>query len=150
MNRPLYDGVKNEWVKEEIDLSIFTGKPKVWIRFSLHTDQYVEKDGFYFDELEVRAVQNVSGTDDDKTILVNKLYPNVWYGQMTVYAHGVPVTSNTTVTIQDVMGRTVGKYSIHAETFEVDASFLSNGIYTYELSDGNLKIATGKVVVIHP
>jgi carboxypeptidase T len=149
LNSPLYDGVKNEWVNEEIDLSIFTGKPRVWIRFALNSDQYTERDGFYFDELEVRAVQNVSGTDDGKTPLVNKLFPNLWSGQMTVYAHGVPVTSNNTLTIHDVMGRTVGKYAIHAETFEVDASHLSNGIYTYEWSDGNLKIATGKVVVIH-
>ena len=147
-NSPLYDGVKNEWVKEEIDLSAFIGASKVWIRFALQTDQYEERDGFYFDEMEIRAVQNTSDIQDE-LIKSPTIFPTIWSGQLQVHTSGMPVSENTFLNIYDAMGRSVFRFKIKAESFEVDASILPNGIYYYELSDVKLKKATGKLVVVN-
>ncbi len=48
----VYDGVRTEWVKEEIDLSSLSGK-QVKVRFELHTDSYEQKDGWYIDDIGI-------------------------------------------------------------------------------------------------
>ncbi len=147
-NSPVYDGVFNDWVKEEIDLSAFAGSPKVWIRFTLRTDSYVERDGFYFDEMEIKAVKNTSGTQDDFKV-TPAIFPNIWSGQIQVHISGLTVSDHTYINIYDAMGQIIYRSSIKAESFDVDASTLKNGIYYYELSDGALKKGTGKLVVMN-
>jgi len=48
----VYDGLMQEWVKEEIDLSPLVGQ-KVKIRFEFHSDSYEQRDGWYVDDIEV-------------------------------------------------------------------------------------------------
>ncbi|MEE9165840.1 MAG: M14 family zinc carboxypeptidase [Candidatus Neomarinimicrobiota bacterium] len=50
---PGYDGTQLEWVPETVDLSHFDGEPEVFVGFVLRSDQYVQGDGFYLDDLEV-------------------------------------------------------------------------------------------------
>jgi len=49
-----YDG-KSDWVEEFVDLSAFMGEPQVYFRFYLTTDLFVNKDGFYFDDFQIRG-----------------------------------------------------------------------------------------------
>lgn len=49
---PIYDGLRNEWVKEEISLAQFGGN-QVKLRFELRTDGSVQKDGWYIDDIGV-------------------------------------------------------------------------------------------------
>lgn len=50
--KPLYQGLKNSWVKESIDLSSYLGQ-SVLFRFRLISDGTVQKDGFYFDDFKI-------------------------------------------------------------------------------------------------
>ncbi len=52
---PVYHGYQTDWVKEQLSLKDFIGGP-AWIRFKIVSDQAVEEDGFYFDDLEVVKV----------------------------------------------------------------------------------------------
>lgn len=63
-NEPLYDGFQDEWVKEIIDLTDFTGK-EILLRFSLvssHTGWWplppATEEGFYFDEFSVLRIDS--------------------------------------------------------------------------------------------
>ena len=49
---PLYDGIKSNWVREEMSLSGFTSS-QVKFRFQLRTDGAVVRDGWYVDDIAV-------------------------------------------------------------------------------------------------
>ncbi|NWG29428.1 MAG: immune inhibitor A [Ignavibacteriaceae bacterium] len=49
---PLYDGTNSTWVKEEISLASYISS-QVKIRFELLSDEYIEKDGWYVDDIGI-------------------------------------------------------------------------------------------------
>ena len=49
---PLYDGTQTTWVKEEISLSSYISS-QFKIRFELRSDGYIEKDGWYIDDIKI-------------------------------------------------------------------------------------------------
>lgn len=53
--QPVYDGNQNEWVREVIDLTLFAGS-QILIRFTLVSNLWVNADGFYFDDLEIKMI----------------------------------------------------------------------------------------------
>lgn len=50
--QPVYDGNQQDWILEEIDLTVFSGS-QIMIRFRLVSNLWVNADGFYFDDLEI-------------------------------------------------------------------------------------------------
>lgn len=60
---PIYEGMQNSWVLEEIDLSAFIGQ-HLQFRFFLASDDNLELDGFYFDDL---TVEKLSYLPEDTT-----------------------------------------------------------------------------------
>lgn len=59
--KPLYHGVQETWVEEQIDLSHLTGHNEVWFRFRLVSDGYINKDGFYFDDFSITTLMYSPG-----------------------------------------------------------------------------------------
>ncbi len=55
LGQPLYDGDQLTWVQEEIDLSEYLGQ-SVKIRFILVSDNSVNADGFYFDDITITKI----------------------------------------------------------------------------------------------
>lgn len=51
---PLYDGMQSTWVKEMIDLSNYINK-QVKLRFLFRSDNYIQKDGWYIDNVSLRT-----------------------------------------------------------------------------------------------
>lgn len=51
-DEPYYDDTQNSWVEETMDLSDFLGK-EISIEFEFYADNYVEEDGFYFDDFRI-------------------------------------------------------------------------------------------------
>ncbi len=74
---PVYEGFQNDWVKEEMDISEFTGGP-LYLRFLLVSDGFIEEDGFYFDDLEVTALNDdVSSTSSpEMPEIALAIFPN--------------------------------------------------------------------------
>lgn len=60
-DEPYYDSFQYDWVEETIDLSSFLGK-EIQIEFYLFADQFVEEDGFYFDD--IRIITDVESESD--------------------------------------------------------------------------------------
>lgn len=74
---PVYDNLRDGWVKEEISLAQFGGS-QVKLRFELRTDTSIEKDGWYIDDIGIFVysavpVELVNFTTDvsDKRIQLN-------------------------------------------------------------------------------
>jgi len=49
---PVYDGTLSTWTQETIDLSSYSGK-QIKIRFALWTDEGLNKDGWYVDDISI-------------------------------------------------------------------------------------------------
>ncbi|MDZ7624267.1 MAG: hypothetical protein U5J96_07475 [Ignavibacteriaceae bacterium] len=52
IGEPLYDGTQTTWIKEEISLSSYISS-QFKIRFELKSDGYIEKDGWYVDDIKI-------------------------------------------------------------------------------------------------
>jgi len=53
---PLYDGIRTNWVREEISLASYKASQNK-IRFQLNADGYIERDGWYVDDIGVIIYQ---------------------------------------------------------------------------------------------
>lgn len=51
-NQPVYDGVRTNWVQEEISLAPYSGQ-QIKLRFMLKTDGSQQKDGIYLDDIGI-------------------------------------------------------------------------------------------------
>jgi hypothetical protein len=56
---PLYDGIQNEWVNEEINLKEYLADSLVF-RLYFHSDQAVSARGFFMDDFSILGIQNSS------------------------------------------------------------------------------------------
>lgn len=148
LNSPLYDGLVSDWVKEEIDLSAFAGQPEVWIRFAIHSGAYLEKDGFYFDELAISGIQNTTNTQNDE-MAIPYIYPNVWSGQTTFNLRGISPAENVILHVFNSLGNHVLGINIRDESAEINTTGLHNGVYFYEVTVGNARKSKGKLIIIN-
>ena len=73
--QPLYSGIQDDWVGEEVSLSDYVGQ-KINIAFRLVSDSYVEEDGFYFDDIEVLTVGDPLSIEDDLLMANMSIHPN--------------------------------------------------------------------------
>lgn len=58
---PVYDGLQSQWVEETIDLSAYIGK-SIYIGFLFQSDDFLERDGFFFDDVRIEYADAVSST----------------------------------------------------------------------------------------
>jgi len=53
-NIPIYDGTRNAWVREQIDLSDYLGETSVYLRMYSYTSNFYDNgQGFYFDDFKL-------------------------------------------------------------------------------------------------
>jgi len=75
----IYDGLQKSWVRQEVDLSAYTGVSNLYVRFFMNTTSGASKDGFYVDNIRVYQdpllLCNVGSPCDDGDICtVNDVY----------------------------------------------------------------------------
>ncbi len=71
---PVYDGFQSNWVLESINLSDYLGDT-ILIRFKIISDISVREDGFYFDDLQLKVLEQNLSTDEFQ-LDGFKIYPN--------------------------------------------------------------------------
>ncbi len=139
----VYSGSSDGWKREEIDLTPYANK-KIKIRFQLKSDEYVEKDGWYVDDISIfyYALSDVKGNFNGKiSFKLFQNYPNP-FNPATTIEFALPNEANVTLKIYNALGQKVatlinkrmkaGKHSV-----KFNASQLSTGIYFYKLTAGN-------------
>ena len=152
VGQPLYDGAQIDWVQEEIDLTDFLGET-VSLRFRLLSDQAVEGEGFFFDDLTV----NISNGDISRVTEINGLLtktevrPNPFSDALTTTYQLRSASRNVQVALTDALGNTVavknssrlaaGKHEVLFPDLE-----LNKGIYFMSLSVEGKVFSTQKVV----
>lgn len=115
-NEPVYDGTQNSWVQEEIDISDYLGE-SILIRFKLISDGFLTDDGFYFDDLQVKTIEenlSVSSVEIDK---------------MSVYPNPTNDVLNINTTLQDYI---INLYSVQGQLIYEDVKL--SGIHKLNLA----------------
>ncbi|MBP7808805.1 MAG: immune inhibitor A [Bacteroidia bacterium] len=137
---PMYDGLQELFIKEEINLNGYLGQ-QLMIKFVLSTDGGAVLDGFYFDDFLVRKINtlttNVSEINIENNVLI---FPNPSNGQITL--------KNSSETIYTVkLFNELGQEVIKTDKLEANESgktlqleHLQSGIYFIELSTSEGRI----------
>ena len=122
---PLYDGRQEEWVKEEIDLSAYLNK-KIRIRFSLTSDFYTEKDGFYLDDVLIRKIpKDFSGLAESGIDAEIAIHPNPSQGIFYVASGN---ENNIKISVFNAIGTKVADLNGNGN-IAVDLTKNSDGVY---------------------
>jgi hypothetical protein len=142
---PLYDGTQTSWVKEEINLSDYLGET-VLFRFQIVSDQYVEEDGFYFDDFEVSVINASSQSIAEGAIELGG-YPNPATDVFTITYNAVEVGSDLVITnnLGEVMS--VQQLVQNNGRLAIDLSAFASGVYFYQVSNGTSTSAVQKFIV---
>lgn len=133
-NQPLYDGTQNSWVLEEIDLSDYLGE-NILIRFQLISDQYQTRDGFYFDDFNVKAVY-ATGLNDlaNNNITLQQNQPNPTDNTTNIFYN--VKSKDASLHIIDNIGREVFNTKLNPSnhSITIDTESLKSGVYHYFIS----------------
>ncbi|HPG33712.1 MAG TPA: immune inhibitor A, partial [Lentimicrobium sp.] len=148
--QPLYDGIMNQWVHEEINISEFAGRD-IKLRFTLRTDGNTVDDGFLFDDLSVSILDITTGMHSPNTQtlpFISELWPNPSANKIKLTYTLPDFNGKAAVVITDLSGRVVLSMPVDEKKgeLEFDASSLSPGLYFCNLVAGTRSLATKKFV----
>jgi len=102
-----YSGTMSNWREETIDLDSYVGSSSFKVRFTLRSDGYIERDGWYVDDVHVFADQPTGVGDGElpaRAAVAN--HPNP-FNPMTSVRFTVPAVAPVDLAVYDVSGRLV-------------------------------------------
>ncbi len=151
LENPLYDGSQPAWVFEEMSLNSYVGGT-IMIRFQLISDQGVNADGFYFDDLSVNTVTATAATIDEKSAnesLISQNIPNPASTITSLYFATIN-KNNLTLNIYNSLGELVKqeKISDKQTSLLINVSTFANGTYFYRVVNENFHSNMMKMVVL--
>ncbi|MFT7113446.1 MAG: carboxypeptidase T [Candidatus Azotimanducaceae bacterium] len=147
---PVYDGTQLDWVLEEVDITDYLGN-SVLFRFHLVSDEYVEADGFYFDDFSVNFIDSPVGIDEnDGCLNFVEARPNP-STNATAFYFSSGINENSQLNIFNTTGQIVYSSSIPNGTtkHQVDVSLWEPGLYYYRLKSATATSKSKKMIVQH-
>ena len=148
-DQPLYDGT-SDWVNENIALSDWYGK-QIEVQFLLNSDQFVNGDGFYFDDFTVEQIidSNLLSTDNKIAQSAIKIQPNPANSYTYISLPNFDSKSQS-IELIDLNGRSVKRINVLNGNHQtrINTSNLPIGIYFVRLTNGQSAL-TQKLVVTH-
>ncbi|MCH2044277.1 MAG: immune inhibitor A [Saprospiraceae bacterium] len=150
-NQPLHDGEQNFWVQECMSLNDFLGESQVTIKIRLVSDQWIDGDGFYFDDFQVNildAGQVSSLAQVQKLNILGQNQPNPAQEQVFIPLDLSTITdANLELIVTDVLGREVYRSPIDQNSVGVNLTIndWENGFYFYRLAAERIQSQTYKM-----
>ena len=146
---PIYDGLKANWVKEEMSLDDYLGK-NILLRFLLVSDGATELDGFYFDDFKVWALSSNVGVDENKsTVFMSELFPNPENTYVSVN-YSVPAGDHYQLQMVNAIGQNISLQTLDnaKSTTTVDLKNIEAGVYFFRIATAKNIFAVKRLVVI--
>ena len=128
---PVYEGIQNSWVLEEISLSDYLGQV-VQARFILESDGGVKEDGFYFDDFKV-LYNDGSLNSYNLNINLIQVYPNPSNGNFFING----LIKNQSFSICNMNGKTIYKGISNGNNTPINIPKIANGIYYIQVINQN-------------
>lgn len=125
---PVYDGTKNEWIFEDIDLDFLVGS-NVLFKYQFKSDQSNNYDGFYLDDIKLVAVMNNNVGMEESTDNSIRVFPNPSSDIIFIESDEAPLLK---ISVFDNLGRKVKQLDCKSDDYacKVNVSDLSSGIYS--------------------
>lgn len=145
---PLYQGVQEAWVEEEIDLTEYLGG-SIALRFVLRSDNFIQLDGFYFDDWEILTLDSITVHTADLLHPAPQLkaFPNPVRERLTVQVMGLGQAAQ--VTLRNALGQPVFTQALSSgpqHTFTIDMRTKLPGWYTLQLEANGRVVQRRKIV----
>lgn len=137
---PMYDGLQNLFIKEEINLSDYVGQ-NLLVKFVLTSDGGSTEDGFYFDEFLVRKINSITSSIQEISVdnsLI--LFPNPSNGTFILKNNG---TENYEIRVLNELGQyviTSVQLPPLVQDYRLNMEALPDGLYFVEFILGSSKI----------
>jgi hypothetical protein len=132
---PLYDGLQDGWVKEDIDITAYSGQ-NFLVRFTFTSDPGTTDDGFYFDDFLIRKI--ISPTSLPKNVMFDEnitIQPNPSAG---LFYLDNPGSRQLTVEVFNALGQGILSGTFAGINGEIDLSRHAPGIYFIKVKvEGN-------------
>ncbi len=148
---PVYDGFQQDWVMEEINLDAYIGQ-SIRIRFLMAADNFLQEDGFYFDDLSILTrengiVQTKNLQHEDLTAV--RLYPNPASDVIFIDISNVNILPEALAQLKIVnnLGETVHQQVIQQITTALSVKDFPSGTYFFTISNNAGLSAHGKFVI---
>ena len=137
-----------DWRLETVNLSAYANTAALLVKFTA-TSNY--GNNAFIDNVNLtRNGGVVSSLESDvNTFIKGQNYPNPAGDFTTIDVKEIP--ANVTLHITDVTGRTVISRAVAegSSSLMIETSQLNNGMYVYQLRQGDVVLATGKMTVQH-
>ncbi len=147
-DEPVYDGIQNEWVQEEISLVEFADK-NITLRFRLNSDSYVKADGFYFDALSISVISAATGIKPNKKheLFVSDAYPNPAMESFSIQ-YDLINNDNAVFELFNLSGNKLKSVPINNKkgVLNIKINDLQDGIYYYRLKNGTRVSKSSKLI----
>ncbi len=153
-DEPVYDGVQQNWIREEIDLTEWLAlddSVEFQFAFRLVSDEFIEADGFYFDDFELNIVKKggTSSTFDfDKSDFTLTSRPNPAHDHVIIDLKGEnrPIGAMQ-LQVFNPLGQMVAEQAVQGQIFRLETANWHPGLYQYRLSMGGKWLPAGRFVV---
>ncbi|MEK6615947.1 MAG: T9SS type A sorting domain-containing protein [Bacteroidota bacterium] len=139
----MYDGFQFEWVREEIDLDNYVNQ-NILLRFLLLSDNWIEHDGFFFDDLKVEKILAANSVNEIGNEIQFSVSPNPTDGKFQVAIGNLQFAK---IQIMDVLGNIIMSSVIGHQSSVVDLSGTPRGIYFVKVLDTNGNFGVKKIII---
>ena len=156
-NQPAYNGFQNDWILEEVDLSDYLGQ-QVFFRFQLDSDDFVNEDGFYFDDFSVEIIGDDAGTTaiEEPTFVVGNslgITPNPFEENFTVDFTLTEKVPHLRLRLLNTLGQEIAVRSLEnlkegKHTYQWQDLIVKNGMYFLQLETDDAQSITKKVLKV--
>ena len=135
VGEPIYQGVQEDWVMEQIDLSDYIGQ-EIRIRFILESDNFVEAAGYYFDDLIVRGISELNTSTGQELSLNSfvQLLPNPGSAELTIKLVN---TDSSDLKIYNSQGRIVFEQVGLKDELAIETLDWPSGVYHIQVTEQN-------------
>ncbi|MEO5905658.1 MAG: M14 family zinc carboxypeptidase [Saprospiraceae bacterium] len=143
--QPLYDGKQTQWLLETTDLENYIGE-NIQLRFSLVSDGFVFRDGFYFDDFKIFTIkeESVATTEVDPSAF--SVRPNPASKSFRIE---LPELSKPSVRIFDSIGKDVyNAQSLEGKFHQVNAAQWPSGLYQFVIYSEGEPVHSGLISLV--
>ena len=153
LEQPVYDGQQADWVREEIDLTDWLNlddSVAFSVAFRMFSDEAVEADGFYFDDLELVVVTNevISNvTLPDVSGFKVSARPNPAREYVILDLGGPSDTGKMDLQVFNPLGQMVAGKTVQGKTIRLETEGWLPGVYQYRIQAGGRWLPAGRFIV---
>lgn len=148
LGQPLYDGVQETWVLEDVDLFDYLGQDQVWIKFEMNSDLFEERDGFYIDDIELVQTVSTVGVESESESTQISVFPSIIQGNDILHLVSNDLDEAILFQLFDQYGRQIWASMTNNNILDVSGAQLANGLYIYKLIRNNQALKVGKLLVM--